>query len=120
VVLHELNELTFSFGRRIPSARRHFFVWPAHSITVPPFFVRPAHSITAPPFLCSAGDQHHHSRYLSAIISRLPLLSAAANIKLSIIAVALDCHRILSAANTISNAIVIILLPGLNNPRLTG
>ena len=48
MVLHELNELTFSFGRHIPSARRRFFVWPAHSIS-------------ALPFLCLAGAFHHRA-----------------------------------------------------------
>jgi hypothetical protein len=39
---------SFSFGRRIPSARRRFFVWPAHSIS-------------APPFLCLAGAFHQRA-----------------------------------------------------------
>jgi len=64
VVLHELNELTFSFGRRIPSARRHFFVWPAHSISVPPFLYSAGafHHRTAVSFR-SAGASHHHAAF---------------------------------------------------------
>ena len=48
MVLHELNELTVSFGRRIPSVCRRFFV-------------RLVHSISAPSFLCSAGAFHHRA-----------------------------------------------------------
>jgi hypothetical protein len=43
----------YLFGRRVPSARRRLFVWPAHSIS-------------APPFLCSAGDEPRR------ILFRLP------------------------------------------------
>jgi hypothetical protein len=57
-VLHELNELTFSFGRRIPSARRRFFVRPAHSITAPPFSCSAGASIAGPSSFRSAGASH--------------------------------------------------------------